>query len=222
VFNPPMMVGPWAFADPVEAVYGEAPRCPSCGTFIAGRPWVPPYRVRLIKGMKSAAPGDVITGPGIGGFLASQRFVVEFERANLKGIERWEPVDIEGYNDYEGSTLSRPSAPGRPFELAILPVPATRAVWEAMHPVFKGDVIGCDLCGRRGRILDSYQGVVVDEASWTGADIFELAHFGGDFIVTEAFVEFIASGEFTGIPLVPAAERVPYRAGEALGDWSAS
>lgn len=215
-----MMVGAWAFADPIDAAYGDAPRCPSCGTFIAAKPWLPPYRVRLVKGMKSAAPADVLSGPGIGSFLASQRFVDEFGRAKLKGIERWEPVEIEGYNDYDGDLLLSPSAPGRLFELAILPVPTTRARWDDMHPVFKGDVIGCDLCGRRGRVLDSYQGVVVDEASWTGADIFALTHYGSALVVTEAFMEFVASGEFTGVPLKPAAEHVPYRAGQTRGDSS--
>lgn len=216
-----MMIGAWAFAEPIDPVYGAAPRCPSCGTFVANRPWLPPYRARLVRGMKSAAPADVITGPGIGSFLASQRFVVEFDRAKLKGIDRWEPVQIEGYSDYEGAALSNPPAPNRTFKVAALPAPTTRAVWGEMHPVFKGDLIGCNLCGRRRRILDSYQGVVVDEASWTGADIFQLTHYG-DFIVSQAFKEFIGSGEFTGVPLVPATECVPYRAGRTRGDSSTS
>jgi len=209
-----MMIGAWAFADPVNPVYGDAPRCPSCGRYIASKEWMPPYRVRLVEGTKTKAPADVITGAGFGGFIASERFVAALERSNLKGVERWEPVDIQGYSDYDGDPLSSPAAPNRKFLLAILPTPTTRAKWDGMHPVFKGDLIGCQLCGRH-RSVDSYRGVVVDETSWTGADIFELIGLGGKFIVTEAFAEFIVSGEFTGVPLVPAAEFVPFRAGQA-------
>jgi hypothetical protein len=209
VFDPPMMIGPWAWAEEVDPVYGNPPCCQSCGTTIANEPWLPPYRVRLVKGTETDAPADVITGPGFGGFMASQRFASDFERANLKGIERWERVDIEGYSDDGGNPLSSPAAPAGIFQLAILPAPTTRAKWEEMHTVLNGPLIGCEICGRVSRHLDSYQGAVVDEPSWTGADIFQVAHLSDIYVATESFVEFVAAGEFTGVPLVPAAEFVP-------------
>jgi hypothetical protein len=209
VFDPPMMIGPWAFAELVDPVYGAAPRCQACGTFIDNEPWQSPYRIRLIKGKETNAPADVITGPGFGGFIASQRFVTDFERANLRGIERWERVEIEGYSDDDGNPLSSPAAPAGIYNLAILPVPTTRAKWEEMRMVFRGGLTGCELCGRRGRLLDSYEGAVIDEPSWTGADIFQVAHNADIYIATESFVEFVAVGEFTGVPLVPAAEFLP-------------
>jgi hypothetical protein len=151
----------------------------------------------------------VITGPGFGGFIASLRFVTDFERASLKGVQRWEQVQIEGYSDEDGNPLSSPAAPAGIYKLAILPVPTTRAKWEEMRMASKGGLIGCELCGRRGRLLESYEGAVIDEQSWTGADIFQVAHNADIYIATESFVEFVAAGPFTGIPLVPAAEFVP-------------
>jgi hypothetical protein len=173
--------------------------------------WLPPYRVRLVKGVKTYEPGDVIYGPGMGLPIASARFVAEFERAKLKGIARWEPVAIEGYNNYWEKKLKRP-APAGTYKLAILPVPAVRAKWEEMHPlpIFKEKLIwvGCAVCGRQPRAHGGFKGVVIDEESWTGADFFELTNIGG-FIVTEAFVKFVAAGEFRGVPLEPAAGFVP-------------
>jgi hypothetical protein len=195
VFDQPMMVGEWAFADVLKPRYGDAPRCPSCDTFIDMKPWLPPYRMRLLKGTKTLKPADVVTGPGMGGFVASERFVAEFERAGLKGIERWEPVEITNYQEQR-------------FKFAILPVRSVRAKLKEMHAYFKDDKPpDCPVCGTAD--LDSYDGVVVDEASWIGDDIFELTNLGGPLIVTDRFAEFIASGKFTGVPLVATETFVP-------------
>ena len=212
VFNPPMMVGEWAFADVIDPVYGDAPRCPSCGIFIEMKKWLPPYRIRLVKGTKSYVPGDLISGPGTD-LMASERFVAEFEGAQLKGVERWEPVTIEGYNNYWEKHLKRP-APAEHYKVAIFAPPTVRARWDKMHPKADGELgwIGCDVCGRQPPNLDSWKGIVVDEDSWMGADIFQLTNMGGQFIVTEDFVDFVAEGKFRGVPLVPAAKDKPFRA----------
>lgn len=82
-----------------------------------------------------------------------------------------------------------------------------------MHPrrVPKSELVwvGCAVCGRRPRDWGSFMGVVIDEESWTGADIFELSNAGGRFVVTEAFVRFVAAGKFLGVPLVPAEKTNP-------------
>src|ERR1700674_1145394 len=212
VLDSPMMIGEWAFADVIDPVYGGAPKCPSCGRFLGMLEWLPPYRIRLVKGTKSYIPGDLIDGPGAE-LMASQRFIAQFERAKLKGVERWEPVTIEGYNNYWEKKLKRP-APAEPYMGPIFPPPTVRAKWEKMHPVADGDMewTGCEVCGRSPRNFDSWKGVVVDEDSWTGADIFQLTSLGSRFIVTEAFANFVAEGNFRGVPLVPAAQDKPFRA----------
>jgi len=207
VFDRQMMVGPWAFADNVDPVnYGEAPRCPACGDFIGMREWLPPYRVRLVEGTKTSAPADVITGPGFTSFIASERFVTEFKRSGLTGIKRWEPVQIEGYNDYEGDPTAQ-AAVSRSYKLAILPNPTTRTKLDEMHAVYNGAAPSCPVCNAPEG-LESFEGVVVDEASWKGADIFELTNLG-DILVTDRFAKFCEAGEFTGIRLISTDKYVP-------------
>jgi hypothetical protein len=206
VFERQMMAGPWAFADNVDPVkYGEAPRCPSCGAWIGMKPWLPPYRVRLVEGTKTAAPADIITGPGFSGFIASDRFATEFESNGLTGVERWEPVHIEGYNDYEGDPIPAQAVVNRPYKLAILPTPITRV--KLSDAVYEDDVPDCAVCSQ-GRNLESYQGFVVDETSWLGADVFETTNTGRT-VVTDRFADFCHAGEFTGVLLIPTANFEP-------------
>lgn len=217
MLNPPMMVGEYAFADVIDPRYGQAPKCPSCGAYLGMRKWLAPHRVRLVKGMKSFAPGDIIDGPGCEAMM-SERFIAEYERANLKGIERWEPVTIEGYNNYWEKKLKRP-APAEQYRIATFPRPMVRAKWDLMHPrPLPGtslNWIGCDVCGRHPSAAGSYRGIVVDDDSWNGADIFQLTNFGGCFVVTEAFAKFVAESKLSGIPLVPTAKYRPFRAPRA-------
>ena len=202
-----MMVGPWAFADLVDPVVGDAPRCPSCGEFIGLLPWLPPYRIRLVEGTRTAAPADVITSAEFTSFIASQRFVTEFARSGLTGVERWEPVEIEGYNDYEGNSIPSPAEVNRAYAFAVLPAPTARAKLEDMNAEYEG-VVSCKVCGIP-ESLDSFEGIVLDETSWSGADLFGVTNLG-QILVTERVVEFCERGEFTGVRLLPAADYIPF------------
>lgn len=193
VFDPPMMVGRWAFAELIDPVYGDAPRCPHCGKFIGMKPWLPPYRASLSAGTKASVPADVITGPGFTGFIAIDRFVADFERSRLRGIDRWESAELVGWNSTS-------------YFYGVLPVPTAHADFSQMHPVFLDEPPTCPIC--RGATLDSYSGVVVDERSWSGDDIFLLMNIGL-LMTTERFVDLVAAGEYTGFDLVPAGEYVP-------------
>lgn len=213
VLSLPMMTGDFAFADVIDPEYGDAPQCSSCGEYIGSLKWLPPHRIRLVKGMKSYAPGDIISGPGCEAMM-SDRFIDAFERSGLKGIEHWEPVIIEGYNNYWEKELQRP-APAARFKVAVFPRPTVRVVWEAMHPEPIDEAgfqwVGCAVCGRNPTAY-TFRGLVVEEDSWNGADIFHFSNIGGVFGVTEAFGEFVAKEKFRGVPLVPAEEYKPFKA----------
>jgi hypothetical protein len=193
VFDPPMMVGRWAFAEVVDAVYGRAPRCERCGQLIGMRPWLPPYKAKLSPGTKRAEPADVITGPGFTGFMATLKFVEGFRQAELRGIDRWEPVELGGL------------APGS-YLYGVMPAPSVRASLSKMHAVFDGGPPTCPRC--RQAVLKSYSGVVVDEGSWTGQDIFQLTN-PSILLTTGRFADFAAAGEYTGLHLIPAEKYVP-------------
>jgi hypothetical protein len=135
----------------------------------------------------------VITGAGFGGFIASPRFISEFDKANLKGIDRWEQVELRPAID-------------KSYSLAVLASPTTRAKLDEMNPVFNGPLPDCSVCG--GANLDSYERVVVDEPSWSRGDIFAFTNVGV-MAATEQFAQFVAQGAFTGIDLVQAERFVP-------------
>lgn len=75
-----------------------------------------------------------------------------------------------------------------------------------MNAVFDGEPPTCRRCGQA--VLKSYSRVVVDEASWTGQDIFQLTN-PSILLTTERFVDFAAAGEYTGLNLIPAEDYIP-------------
>jgi hypothetical protein len=161
--------------------------------------------VRLVEGTKTPAVADIITGPGFDAFIASDRFATEFERKGLTGVERWDRVQIDGYNDYEGDPIPAQAVVNRPYKLAILPAPITRV--KLGNAVYEDDEPDCAVCSQ-GRSLESYQGFVVDETSWVGADVFMTTNTDLT-VVTDRFADFCHAGEFTGVLLLPAATFEP-------------
>jgi hypothetical protein len=201
VFDPPMMVGPWAFADVVDPIYGKAPRCKVCGQLIGMRPWLPPRKAKLSAGTKTREPADAVTGPGFTGFMASRRFVTAFERAALRGIDSWEPVDLEGFS---------PDA----YSFGVMPVPTVIARLSEMGALFDGEPPSCPRCQQA--VLTSYSGVVVNDESWAGQDFFQLTN-PSILLASERFADLVAMGKFTGFDLVPAAEYRPSYASRKTG-----
>ena len=67
------MTGALAFAEAIDAEYGDAPRCPACGKFIGANVWLPPYKVQFVEGTMSSAPGDLVGGPGIASTVLQNR-----------------------------------------------------------------------------------------------------------------------------------------------------
>ncbi len=192
VLDPPMMVGPTAFAEPVDARYGAPPMCPVCSRPIASRPWLEPFKVRLRSGTKTDKPGDTITGPGFDGFLATPNFQSMYDAAGLTGVIDWRPVEIV-------------NLPGAVYRLTILPDPTVRADFSQMDIQFKSSP-NCSYC-QQG-IIERYHGVKVDEATWSGQDIFPLTNLGF-LLVTDRFKAVVDQNEFTGLSLVPASEFIP-------------
>jgi len=187
-----MMVGPTAFAEPFEATYGEAPRCPSCSAPVGPRRWLEPYKVRLRPGTRTDKPGDAITGPGFDGFLANARFESAFNAAGLKGVVDWRPVEIRKWT-------------GPPYRLTILPDPTARADFSRMNIKFNRPPT-CPQCQQA--IIAGYHGVTIDESTWAGQDIFNLTNLGV-LMVTERFKALVDENEFTGLAFERAHDFTP-------------
>jgi hypothetical protein len=192
VLDPPMMVGATAFAEPVDATYGDAPTCAVCSKPIGPRRWIPPYKVRLRSGTRTDKPGDSITGPGFDGFLATTNLQAAYIEASLSGVIDWRPVEIVNWS-------------GSPYRLTVLPDPTARADVARMDIEFSRSP-DCSNC-QQGTIV-GYRGVVVDESTWNGDDIFLLMNLGL-LVVTDRFKTIVDENEFTGLSFEPASNFTP-------------
>jgi hypothetical protein len=183
-------IGPLPFSDKVEPILrGPGPRCAVCSSFIGGKEWLNPKRIRFEVGTRSRSrPGDVVFGSGAL-FLASYRFRYEFETAKLKGLGRWDEVEIVG------------KAQGRYF-----------------HPVLAGRTVRCRLAGRvswveepncevcGNGLKEAIRGIDVDQTSWNGEDLFVPLNLPGTIVVSPRFAAWANKHAFTNLELVPAFE----------------
>ena len=159
---------------------------------MTGKAWLPPRQVQFDSGTHTKVPGDFVTGPGLGSLLVSPRFVVEWTHRDLRGVLEWAPVEVLNYV--------------HPYYLPIFPLPHIRAVLAQMD-VSMSDPSMCPYCDC-ARIVDSYNGVVIDESRWAGEDMFPLTNLG-ILLVTERVHSMFREHDFVGAKLVPAAEYRP-------------
>ncbi len=187
-----MMAGRSAFARVTAPSYGVPLRCPACGRAMSGRVWLPPRRVAFESGTHTAVPGDFVTGPGFSPFLASSRFVEAWTTGNLLGVEEWSPVEVVNYN--------------QAYYFPRFPVPSVPALLTEMRAEFD-EMSGCPYCSR-ARIVSSYDGVILDQRRWGGADMFPLTNLSVT-VVTERVVSLFQQHDFVGAKLIPARDYRP-------------
>ncbi|MBK9262370.1 MAG: hypothetical protein IPM54_21530 [Polyangiaceae bacterium] len=153
-------------------------------------PWFPPYRAELKAYGK--ALGDVAFGPGME-LLVSERFRTAWEAANLRGIE-FAPLE---------KIRVRPARLGRKtvtyFHVAPrrfgTRVDLTRSLIEHGKP------FTCNYCMSAG--IDTIRGFAIDEASWTGEDIFIAWGLTGSIIVTDRVRQLRDEHGLTNVNLTP-------------------
>ena len=187
------MTSQHAFAETVKPNYGEPDRCPACGQSLTLKRWIPPYQVRLRPGKKDSQPADFITGAGFEEFLASRKFVEEWRKASLSGVESWHPVDIVDRSDI---SYFKPD----------LPHPTVRADLSKMHAEFEGEPSSCTVCARAP--LKSFRGIVIDEKSWRRQDLFRPTNVS-QLIGSSRLYDRQDRMRFSGLKLVPAETFVP-------------
>jgi len=160
----------WAFADilPPDNRERSLETCPVCGKVVRGREWLLPRRIKLSR-YKSTWWGDFVWGAGFL-LLVSAHFKQVYEQENLQGITKFsEPVEV-----LKAGTKKMADLPGAPPTYHLIDI-----VWNgANQDDVASEVISkhpeqmrCSFC-RVGRGLLSQSGIVIQEGSWTGADIF--------------------------------------------------
>src|SRR3990172_4404830 len=180
----------WAFgemADPINN--GGWPKCPSCGLTIGLRDWLPPFRIKLSKGVKTNKPGDLIYGEFYD-FMVSERFREVWEKAKLKGIIEWRPVEIVGPRAVLFKyfyPLYRPATAIPDFNRMIV-------VWAKEPPK-------CEVCYSAG--IDAKKGIYLKEDSIPDDDLFKYRG-GVNVLTSQNFKDISEEAALSNIELIPA------------------
>jgi hypothetical protein len=208
-------LGPkWAYGVVMDpANYDQAQKCPVCGKFVSMLRWAPPYRIRL----SSAKPekwGDFVWGAGFE-LLVSAHFKNIYEAEGLRGIEKFsEPIEIVRIGKYNACNFP-------------LPLPIYHSVLISWGGADRDDKASgyvrhfpgkeCPYC-RVGKGEWEQKRTVIDEKSWTGADLFIPRGMDSDIVVTEKFFRSADQYGFTNIGLIPA-ERFAQDSRLHYGSW---
>jgi hypothetical protein len=189
----------WAYADQVDPVMrGEGDKCPKCGGPVGGRRWLPPHRVKL----SSAKPekwGDFVWGAGFL-LLVSDHFRKICDAEGLTGITVFHPpVEIVRVGKKKTGDVPLFAPPYHLIEI----------VWNGANQddiaseVVCERPISCSYC-RVGGFPRKQQGIIMQEGSWTGADIFTPRGAPVRIVVSERFKQVIEAHGLKNTWLIPA------------------
>lgn len=181
-----------------DANYGEAPRCPVCGRFTGGRRWLPPLRIELE--LHGTDFGDVVTGFGGSDLLVSPRFEEVYRSNHLAGLEGFEPVEIVKVRSRRRVTSEPPAY--RRVDVA----PSEVAIDVEETGVVRGGPIECTYC--LTSTINGIRRVVIDEATWSGEDVFVPRGLPGTITASERFRDVCLQHAITNLKLVESREFV--------------
>ncbi|MFL5245941.1 MAG: hypothetical protein ACJ8FY_28050 [Gemmataceae bacterium] len=175
---------------------GPAPLCPKCAQPVGLRSWLPPYRVEMETW--GSEYGDLVRlGNNV---VVSDRFVRTYQKADLKGLSPFEPVEVIRFIHRRG----KPKEPPPTFFTATVPRSQTTVDQEKSEYQRKKGAIVCPVC-LQGGIVDQYKRVCIVSVTWTGEDIF-FPRGGLDIVVTETFKEAFEQHSLRGSIYIPAEE----------------
>ena len=193
-------------ADPV--ILGEPDYCEICGKPISLRKWLPPHKVILEKPVY----GDFVFG-GFSEMLVSKRFMQLYKEKKLKGIQSFFPVQIVKIR------RKRENSP-EPPQYYKIEIKRTNTLIDekasGLKREFDKGQTFCKIC-QTGGIIKTFNGIYIQENSWTNEDIFYASGLPGEIIVTQSFVDFVKDNKFTNITFVNSKEYKPLWAGGSVG-----
>jgi hypothetical protein len=172
---------------------GEPLRCPMCGGVVSGLQSLPPYRVELL--VHGKASGDVaFNGTEL---LLSARFRAAWESAHLRGLD-FAAVD---------RLRVRPARLGRKsFEYFYVVPKFFGTHVDIEHSMIEHeDQISCNQC-HYGGLIKSIRGMRINEATWSGEDIFLAWGLCGTIIVSDRVRRLRDDHGLTNINLTPVEE----------------
>lgn len=173
---------------------GDAPHCSVCGTCVGMLTWLPPYRARIDA--SNGKLGDVTSTLG-DSMLVSERFRHAWEERKLIGIKAFTPLE---------RIRVRPARLGKPSPVYYHIAPATfTAAIDFARSHFVPTSLLCDTF-RTLRGFRSVKGFRIEEATWTGEDMFRPWGLDGKVIVTERVKQLRNDYDLKNVELTPTEE----------------
>ncbi len=181
-------------ASTVKPNIGPALRCPQCGDTIGALCWQPPYRVELELYGKDF--GDLVKSAG-GDLLVTERFAEDFKAEGLTGLSGFHPVEV-----LRVRRRGRGPKPGPPPRyLLVTPAYGQPALDMERSRLRTSKPIACSWCRYTG--IDAIDGLVLEEGTWRGEDVFRPRGLWGTVIVSERFMRFAERHAMSHFALVP-------------------
>lgn len=186
----------YAYGETVDLETGESEKCPVCGLAVGKREWLPPRKVKLSK----SSFGDFVFGV-FDVFLASERFKNEYLNSGLTGIKEFQPVEIVKVITRKKVHIAPPNY------YNVLIVRGKAKIDDIKSEFVRDGEIKCDFC-KGGGIIKSYKGIHFEPDTWSGEDIFFPIGLSGTVVVSQRFVDFVNSNNFTNINFTPAEQYI--------------
>lgn len=181
------------FTDTDDAITGDAPCCPVCGSILGPLVWLPPYKVEL--DVWGRGYGDWVVGTG-NSVLVSERFRLLWEEQGLTGLSGFDPVEIV---KIAGRRRVK-SDPPRYFHTEVLRSDAR--VDDVASDVVRRRPATCKVC-LSGDIV-RIRRVVLDTQGKATPDVFFAVGLPGVILASERFREFCERHKITNVICVPA------------------
>jgi hypothetical protein len=170
--------------------FGKAATCKACGHIIGPLEWLPPFQIRLRKGVKTGKPGDVIYG-SITGIIVSEKFREVWNKERLQGIEEFRPIEIVGKRIVTDIKFYYPKYK---LPTAKPDLVKTKIVWTKQPP-------DCPVCMFSGK--QAIIGIHLSLDTIPDDDLFRSLAFK-EIFASERFKQVVESSGLTNIQLIPA------------------
>ena len=171
---------------------GDSPTCPKCGANFGPLRWLPPYHIELT--LRGRDFGDIVEGPGMS-LLVTDAFKNAWTTYGLNGLNHFESVTID-------KIVPKRAIKHVPRYWVVMPQRDYTAV-DLERTTYKRIIGGPITCYYHIGGFDAIAGIVIDQDSWTGADIFIPRNKGGTIVVTQRFADMIAEHHLTHAILIP-------------------
>jgi len=185
-----------AVVAPVDPKYKEALTCPACARPLSGKEWIAPLQAEVDA--RKADLTDLIFLSGLD-MLVSSRFLDAWRTEKCSGLFGLREVQILGVKPKKKTPKK-----GEKYFLALGSYGMTQIDTRKSRIEREGEADCLQCMG--GSTLKAIGGFSVNEATWSGEDVFVAWGLGDRLIATERVLALQEKYGFTNMRLVPTEE----------------